>query len=876
MADLTYSININTKQALGGIKQLQGQLAKTDKAVKKVDKSSQNFGSSLGGLKTILAGVVSGAALKGIIDTTARFQDLETTLSSVFGSAQKGGQAFAAIQKLSTKTQFGIEDLSNTFIKLAGAGIQPTEKLLQTFTDTAAVTTDQVGTLNAMTDLLSRTTQGGLGLEELNRLGDRGIPVFEILADKLGITRNEISEFGKSAEGARKITEALAEGLDERFGGATAERLGNLSTLMSNFSIAIKNSAADIGGGLTPAFGALIQQVTGFIEANKEAASSLGDALGSAIEGISIGFQLLADNIKTVTSVVGTFVVLMGAKGLAGVLIKVGAAFDFLTKRMLGNPFGALAVAAATLITYLSFENGLGRTFVQLKAAVDVVGNAFGRFTSFLSEKVGAIVDWVKGKFYAFVQVLIDSYNAIASIIPGLDAIESSAKDFGETLSAGVGDALNYVAGKATEMKDAIVAAIPPEVLAQYDELKKAVVAAGEGYDELNKKAAQTAEVVSIPEINSVSTVMDPKKTKEEVKAAKDLENSLKGLTNRLLPLKAAKAKYTQETNLLNRALKEGKLTTEEHGRAMKNLNEEYKEFLDGQAGSANTWLDGWRGAMDEYVEKARDASSQAARLFNTATQGMEDAIVGFVKTGKFSFKSLLDDIAEQLLRTQIKQLMANIFGGGGGGQQGGGFDIMGAIGGLFGGGKKSGGSNGGSTGGIFDGFGKVFGSITSGIGKIFGGGGSSGGGFFDTIKKGIGSIFGGMFAGGGFLSAGKFGLLGENGPELVSGPMNISPLDKIGSGIKKSISSLFGALPGGSTNLNDLIKNNQGLADSLFGMNTGGGTSASSFVRDELDRAKSNVTYIINAVDAPSFQALVARDPSFIHAVAMQGARSI
>ena len=35
-------------------------------------------------------------------------------------------------------------------------------------------------------------------------------------------------------------------------------------------------------------------------------------------------------------------------------------------------------------------------------------------------------------------------------------------------------------------------------------------------------------------------------------------------------------------------------------------------------------------------------------------------------------------------------------------------------------------------------------------------------------------------------------------------------------------------------------------------------------------------VTYNINAVDAPSFQQLVAQDPQFIHAVAQVGARSI
>lgn len=756
MADLTYSININTRQALGGIKQLQQQLNKTDKAVKKVDKSAKGFGSSLGGLKTILAGVVSGAALKGIIDTTARFEDLQTTLGSVFGSAQKGAQAFEAIQNLSTKTQFGIEDLSNTFIKLAGAGIQPTEKLLQTFTDTAAVTTDQVGTLNAMTDLLSRTTQGGLGLEELNRLGDRGIPVFEILAEKLGITRNQISEFGKSAEGARKITEALAEGLDERFGGATADRLGNISTLMSNFSIAVKNAAGQVGEAMGPALKNLITIVTDFITKNSELATTIGTVLGAALNGVAYLLGLMADNAKLVgTALVGLSVAL-GAQGLAGALKGAATGFGLLNKVMKLNPFVLLATAVATLIAFLSFENGLGRTFVQIKAALDVLGDAFGRFTSFLADKVGGVVTWLKDRFFDFIQVLIDSYNAVARIVPGLDQVSSSARELGDVVSAGVGDALDYAAGKANEMKDAIVAAIPPEVLEQYDDLKTAVKEAGETYDETMKKAKEAGEkiagVTQIPEIKAGGVVIPKKESKEEIAAAKALNSEMDSLTKRLLPLKTAKAQYKKETELLNKALQAGKITTEEHGRAMSTLNEEYQEFLSGQEDASNDWLSGWKLATDEYVENAKNAAQTAKELFTTATQGMEDAIVGFVKTGKLSFKSLLSDLAEQLLRSQIKDLMGSIF-------------------------SSSGGS--------------------SALGSI-------------------GKLFGGFFANGGFLPAGQIGVVGEKGPELISGPANITPM-------------------------------------------TG-----------------SNVTYNINAVDAPSFQALVARDPGFIHAVSEQGAMQV
>jgi hypothetical protein len=39
---------------------------------------------------------------------------------------------------------------------------------------------------------------------------------------------------------------------------------------------------------------------------------------------------------------------------------------------------------------------------------------------------------------------------------------------------------------------------------------------------------------------------------------------------------------------------------------------------------------------------------------------------------------------------------------------------------------------------------------------------------------------------------------------------------------------------------------------------------------------AATNVTYNINAVDAASFKAMIARDPAFIHAVAMQGSKSV
>jgi len=53
----------------------------------------------------------------------------------------------------------------------------------------------------------------------------------------------------------------------------------------------------------------------------------------------------------------------------------------------------------------------------------------------------------------------------------------------------------------------------------------------------------------------------------------------------------------------------------------------------------------------------------------------------------------------------------------------------------------------------------------------------------FGPVGSIVGSIFGGFFADGGRIQSGQFGVVGEDGPELVSGPANITPMDQAGGG---------------------------------------------------------------------------------------------
>ena len=296
--DLLLNIAVKNQQALGSV----------NNSLNKLSNSGLKLSTALKGAAGAL--VAFGAVKVGsfIVSTTKEFEDLRTTLSSVTGSSEEGAEAFRFISEFATKTQFGVEDLTKTFIKLKAAGLEPTEQLLNTFTDTAAITNDQIGSLEAVTDMFARTVSGGFNLEIVNRLADRGVPILDIFEKKLGLTRNEITKFGMTAEGSRKLTEAFLEGIQERFGGATQKLVKNLSTEFSNAQIALKNVADEFGQGLSPALKDAVGGFTELVNNNRETIGALGELTGIALKGLIKALNLILTAIGKVIDLFKSFI----------------------------------------------------------------------------------------------------------------------------------------------------------------------------------------------------------------------------------------------------------------------------------------------------------------------------------------------------------------------------------------------------------------------------------------------------------------------------------------------------------------------------------------------------------------------------------------
>lgn len=121
-----------------------------------------------------------------------------------------------------------------------------------------------------------------------------------------------------------------------------------------------------------------------------------------------------------------------------------------------------------------------------------------------------------------------------------------------------------------------------------------------------------------------------------------------------------------------------GKITLEEYERKMRKIAVAATE-LD------NTLQGGVSNALARLAQEADNFSAQISDAIVGMANKLEDSIVEFVKTGKFSFKDLADFAIEQFVRIMAQQLIAQIAGGLGGGSGGsGGFG--GVLAGLFGG----------------------------------------------------------------------------------------------------------------------------------------------------------------------------------------------
>lgn len=293
---LVVKIKADTKQLQTELKKVQGKIKVTGAA------GGAAFGmgaAGIGGKLKALAGPAAiGAVVIGLtkmatfaVKAGMEFEDLKDSLDTVFGSVEAGDKQFKRILDFAQNTPFQIDTVTKAFIALGSVGIEPSQRQMQVFADTASVAVDSKGAFEALIRVQQRAAAGALGLQELNMLADRGIDVFKGLKQELGLSRLELADFGQTAGGSKLIVETLTKVLDDQFGGAMISKMDNLSTSVSNMGIAFKTLGNEISeSGLGLAMKVLVNTSTNLI-------NNLSIAIAQ-MRGAGLGISLEAPKLK--------------------------------------------------------------------------------------------------------------------------------------------------------------------------------------------------------------------------------------------------------------------------------------------------------------------------------------------------------------------------------------------------------------------------------------------------------------------------------------------------------------------------------------------------------------------------------------------------
>lgn len=326
-------------------KQFNRAIKDSDKQVDKFEKSTSSSLKAVGGAFAAIGGA---ALIKEIVTIGQSFQDLQTSLNFVTGSSQAGADAFDNLTRLATQTQFGVEELVQTFIRLKGAGIEPTNDLLLTFADTASLAQDQLGVLTSLTELFARgATKGKLELEDFNKIAERGVDVFRPLTKEFGMSIDQIKKLAETPKGQERLFAGIQKALDDTYGGALVEKLKNSSVAFSNLEIALRrladstfkelglnstsaieslttaiNNLADSGETINNVFktlGAIVLFIVnpfGKLKLAYQAVTKAGGGLIGSLRNMIVHKKLSGEAVKNLTSLFERFISVIGGQGI--------------------------------------------------------------------------------------------------------------------------------------------------------------------------------------------------------------------------------------------------------------------------------------------------------------------------------------------------------------------------------------------------------------------------------------------------------------------------------------------------------------------------------------------------------------------------------
>lgn len=326
------SINI---KFFADLKSFSSSMQNAEREIVKVGKNFEKVGIDM---STYLTAPLAGLGAIAVA-SAAKFETLETSLKSAFAGNEKASKAaLKQITDFASKTPYQLEQVTSAFIKLKNLGLDPSERALTSYGNTASA---MGKSLDQMVEAVADAST-----MEFERLKEFGIKAKQ-QGDNVSFTfRGVTTTVAKESDAIQKYLLNIGE--VDFAGGMEAQSktfAGRMSTLKDNVSL------------LSVEFGKIIiEAINPFIDKIGKLAESFKNLSPETKNTIVVIAALVAaiGPLVTVLGFIMTSIVpatILGFGLLKASVIALAGAIQSLTAFMLMNPM-ALMAAAVALLTY--------------------------------------------------------------------------------------------------------------------------------------------------------------------------------------------------------------------------------------------------------------------------------------------------------------------------------------------------------------------------------------------------------------------------------------------------------------------------------------------------------------------------------------------
>lgn len=356
-----------------------GNTSSIDKALNGVQSKLDAMSSKMAGIKNVslaAAGIISGvtAAMTAFsvscVKSAADMEQTETAFKNMMGSAEAAKEFIEELQDFAAKTPFEFNQVKGAAQKFLAFGFTA-KQVIPTLTAVgnaaSALGMRQDGIDRLTLALGQMAAKGKVSGEEMRQLAEAGIPAWQMLAEKIGVSIPEAMDMAsKGAIDAKTGLEAIVNGMNDKFSGMMDEQSQTLSGLMSTIRDNVDQTMTAIGQSLAESLGL------------KEWLKDMGDALDAfrkkvQTSGISEALkQMVPPELGvTLAAITGALVVLT----VVGVIPLTAALWDMAAAAWAAMapfaPFIALGAAiGAALYLLWKYSDQLKDGFINLANSI--------------------------------------------------------------------------------------------------------------------------------------------------------------------------------------------------------------------------------------------------------------------------------------------------------------------------------------------------------------------------------------------------------------------------------------------------------------------------------------------------------------------------